>query len=241
MKSVLKPIFLSICFGIFFGSYAFPQTKQDSLKHWSIGVRFSPGLYFYRQFPDYVNKGIPEDINGGPLGRIYKGGSISKSLLISCKINKSIDFQAGFSTIKETMSLFSINHIMDHGNSWGRTRIYNYDLYYFESFITFKYNYSIRKKVTSFIFCGFNTGFLYKEFIEEKLDTADEFIGKNYSLRFNRIIPELGFGFTFRSSKPFSYSISSNFSGLPIYQKRNTYEFTNGVKLCLNAGVQYNF
>lgn len=242
MKPVLRSIFLILCFSFFFGLDAFPQTKQDTLKQWSVGIIFSPGFYFYRQFPDTENKGLPiQNTSGYPLDKCSKGGSISKGFTITYKQNRRINFQLSILNTKESMKDLGFNIKPDHFIGPDETRIYKYELNFFESYFKFIYNYSVKKKINVFGSIGLNAGFLYKEYIERNLLDTNKFIGSNDIFKFNRIAPEFETGILFCPHKSISYSLSGNINFLPIYQKRNTYESTNGVKLYLNAGVQYNF
>jgi hypothetical protein len=246
MKIILKVIIVFSCFNLCVISQSSAQSKQDSIKHWSVGICFSPGFYVYRQFPDYHNNGLPiQDFGGYPLEKNNKGGSISKGINFTFNQSKKIVFQLGFLSTKETMKDIGININRSHGSTWGGRGIYNYTLTYFDSFIGFRYNFGIKKKINPFLSLALVSGFLYKEyikeFIAENLTIPIIFSETNKTFRFNRIVPNLGFGFHFCSQKSISYSLSGNIDFSPIYQKRNTYEDTNGIKLSLNFGIHYNF
>lgn len=241
MKLVIKFLFLIISFSLL-GSPSFAQTKKDSLKHWSVGIAFSPGFYSFRWFPDEENNGLPlQEFEGHNYGKLSKGSSNSLGISFSYCLKRKFVFQfALFNTIEKIKYLATNIHVSS-GSSWGGIRIYLYEQNYFESSFSFKYNYLINKKSKAFVSLGLNSGFLYKEYLEKYNTNPMVLIRTNKIFKFNRIVPEFKYGFVFCTHKPLSYLISGNIDFLPIYQKRNTYEYTNGIKLSLSFGIHYNF
>lgn len=239
----MKKLFLFVLF-LAFGTASFAQTKNDSLKRWSVGFNASVNRYMYPHFPGYPDNGLPYLNSVGALSSSRIGGCLTNSIGtdFSYRFHKRYCIQLTITKTTVHDGGYSLSTNGGYAHYFNGLHIWSNKLKYLETPISFIFYYKIKKKRNAYCSLGLVPSFLYFENVSESsTDHPQGITLENYDFRLNRIFPDISIGCDYFLSKNLSIFWKCNFDFRPFYIKNNTFIKETYIQFRINTGFNFHF